>query len=248
VGGGGGGPRWRLGAGGRSIRGAGGHVLSLGRPPRSCLWPRRGAEASGSLPGQDPSTRLGGHDDADVRRRTIAPRGVAPPLPRRTTTTTRCCCRSPAALSPSCSFLSGPSPAPLLGSVSSFLPPLSPPFPPPPTLSSLPPPASAAVSPSTGGWGWREGAWARCHVRASRRVQAERDDAEFGVVAAERNHPVAFGVARCSPKNAKSDLEVVLPARYRHQCRQSYPFPCREPPCRPMFYPGKSIPAKATAP
>jgi hypothetical protein len=37
------------------------------------------------------------------------------------------------------------------------------------------------------------------------RVQAERDDAGFGVAAAERNHPVAFGVARCSPKNASAD-------------------------------------------
>jgi hypothetical protein len=83
VGGGGGGPRWRLGAGGRSIRGGGDHVLSLGRPPRSCLWPNRGAAAAGSLPGQDPSRRLGGHDDADAQRRTIAPRGMAPPLPRR---------------------------------------------------------------------------------------------------------------------------------------------------------------------
>jgi hypothetical protein len=69
-----------------------------------------------------------------------------------------------------------------------------------------------------GGWGWREDAWARRHVRASRRIQAERDDAGFGVAAAERNNPDAFGVPRCSVQNAKGDLQVALPGRYRPQC------------------------------
>jgi hypothetical protein len=53
------------------------------------------------------------------------------------------------------------------------------------------------------------------------RVQAERDDVRFGVAAAEQNHPIAFGVARCGQKNAKSDLQVALPARYRPHYGQS---------------------------
>jgi hypothetical protein len=118
------------------------------------------------------------------------------PAPKCTTTTARrCCCRPPAPLSPSCFFLGGPSPTP------------PPPF---PHLLHL------------DGWlGWRVSAWARRHVRASRRVQAKRDDAGFGVAAAERNDCVEFGVPRCSRKNGKSDLEVALPALSRPQCRQS---------------------------
>jgi hypothetical protein len=60
--------------------------------------------------------------------------------------------------------------------------------------------------------GWRVSAWARRPIRASRRIQAERDAAGFGVAAAERNHCVQFGVPRCSLKNGKNDLEVALPA------------------------------------
>jgi hypothetical protein len=42
---------------------------------------------------------------------------------------------------------------------------------------------------------------------------AERDDAGFGVAAAERNDPITFGVTRCR-KNAKNGLQVALPARW----------------------------------
>jgi hypothetical protein len=67
--------------------------------------------------------------------------------------------------------------------------------------------------------GWRASAWARRPIRASRRIQAERDAAGFGVAAAERNHRVQFGVPRCSLKNGKSDLEVALPALSRPPVR-----------------------------
>jgi hypothetical protein len=67
--------------------------------------------------------------------------------------------------------------------------------------------------------GWRASAWARRPIRASRRIQAERDAAGFGVAAAQRNHRVQFGILRCSLKNGKSDLEVALPALSRPPVR-----------------------------
>jgi hypothetical protein len=51
--------------------------------------------------------------------------------------------------------------------------------------------------------GWCASAWARRPIRASRRIQAERDAAGYGVAAAERNHCVQFDVPRCSLKTAK---------------------------------------------
>jgi hypothetical protein len=69
--------------------------------------------------------------------------------------------------------------------------------------------ARSGMPPRLDGWlGWRASAWAP----ATGRVQAERDDAGFGVAAAERNHSVYFGVLRCSKENAKKELHFALPA------------------------------------
>jgi hypothetical protein len=60
------------------------------------------------------------------------------------------------------------------------------------------------MPPRLDGWlGWRASAW---------HVQAEWDDAAFGVTAAERNHSVHFGVPRCNNENAKNELQFALPA------------------------------------